>query len=172
MAQSLLKGKCSVVNKNNWKILEFDGAGFLEKMSTKKQLALIFYTLNKSFHGSRQRCEELQGTPKLGRPWSNNIWWIESPKSWASVTLRRMKNCRTSFKAGSSGRGRVWGQNAADSKKPRKFHLNYRGILLESIMPHLGAKHPSRCETPKRNFVLKCNVSLSENKYVYFLVST
>ena len=46
--------------------------------------------LNKSFHGSRHRCEQLQGTPKLGRPWCFNIWRIGCPKSWAPVTLRRM----------------------------------------------------------------------------------
>ena len=128
----------------------------------------LFHMLNKSFHGSRHRSEELHGTPKLGRPWSNNIWWIERPKSWASVTLRRMKNCRTSFKAGSSGRGRVWGQNAADSKKPRKFHLNYRGILLESMMPHLGAKHPSRCETPKESLCWNATCSYQrKNMYTF-----
>ena len=127
--------------------------------------------LNKSFHGSRHRSEELHGTPKLGRPWSNNIWWIERPKSWASVTLRRMNIYRTSFRTSSSGRGRIWGQNAADSKKPRKFHLNYRGILLESMMPHLGAKHP--VDVKRQEEILYWNatcpyMSLSEkNKYTF-----
>ena len=83
------------------------------------------------------------------------------PKTWAPVMLQHLtdrvpqifgtrdasqnEHLQTTFITGSSGRGRDWGQNAADSKKPRKFHLNYRGILLESMMPHLGAKHPSTC---------------------------
>ena len=112
---------------------------------------------------------------------STTLWRITGhPKTWAPVKQQHLmdrapqilgirdasqnEHLQTTFITGSSGRGRDWGQNAADSKKPRKFHLNYRGILLESMMPHLGAKHPNRCETPRRNFVLKCNMSLTEKK--------